>query len=204
MTRRPRPKLLWNARLDRAVAYAGKVHKRHKRKGTTIPYIAHLLDVASVALKHSATEDEVVAALLHDTLEDGADPQKIRREIRRGFGSAVLRIVDACTDTTESPKPDWLTRKKRYVAGITKKTPAEKFVSACDKVANVTDMIEGHRLQGAKMWDRFSADSDRVLWYYRACARGFAKGQQSEKLARVVELLGSRVRKLARLNPTQS
>jgi (p)ppGpp synthase/HD superfamily hydrolase len=192
-----RPHVIWNARLDAAVGLAGRVHRGHIRKGTRIAYIAHLFDVASIALKHKATEDEVAAAFLHDVLEDGEDPEALRREIRKRFGGTVLAVVEACTDTTEKPKPDWRPRKEAYVAGIAKKTPSAKLVSASDKVANLGDMIEDFARRGDKLWDRFKGDRDDILWYYCACAREFAKGKTDARVKAVVGILEDRIRKLA-------
>jgi GTP pyrophosphokinase len=194
------PKLLWNARLDAAVAYAGKIHKLQTRKGSTAPYVAHLFDVLSIALKHGATEDEAIAALLHDTLENGSDPAKIRREMRRRFGGPVLELVEACTaQASDQPKTDWLTRKKRYVRQIAAKTASEKFVSACDKAANLGDMIEDHRRVGDQLWERYDAAPTDVLGYYKACGREFAKGRVSMKLDDVLDVMRERLRTLARL-----
>jgi (p)ppGpp synthase/HD superfamily hydrolase len=194
------PKLLWNARLDAAVAYAGKIHKLQTRKGSTAPYVAHLLDAAAIALKHGATEDEAIAALLHDTLENGSHPAKIRREIRRRFGGPVLELVEACTaQASDQPKTDWLTRKKAYVKGIAAKTASEKFVSACDKTANLGDMIEDYRRQGDTLWERYDASPVQVLGYYKACARELAKGRVSMKLDDVLDVMRERLKTLARL-----
>lgn len=195
-----RPHLIWNARLDAAVTLAGRVHKDHIRKGTRIAYIAHLFDVASIATKHDADEDEVAAAFLHDTLEDGKDPEALRREIRKRLGGRVLEIVEACTDTTVKPKPPWRKRKEAYVAGIEKKSLSAKLVSASDKIANLGDMIEDYRRHGDALWTRFNADRASILWYYRACARGFAKGNTDPRLRRLVVELRARTRKLTTMS----
>jgi 5'-deoxynucleotidase YfbR-like HD superfamily hydrolase len=203
MSRSFRPHLIWNDRLDAAVTLAGRVHKAHIRKGTRIAYIAHLFDVASIATKHGADEDEVAAAFLHDTLEDcklPETPEALRREIRKRLGARVLEIVEACTDTTEKPKPPWRARKKAYVAGIAKKTLSAKIVSASDKIANLGDMIEDYRRDGDALWKRFSGERDDILRYYRACARGFVKGKMDSRLRRLVAELTARTGKLARMS----
>jgi (p)ppGpp synthase/HD superfamily hydrolase len=203
MSSSKRPKVIWNDRLDAAVTLAGRVHKAHPRKGSRIAYIAHLFDVASVAIKHDANEDEVVAAFLHDTLEDckpPETPEALRREIRKLFGARVLELVEACTDTTEKPKPAWRPRKEAYVAAIAKKTVSAKIVSASDKIANLGDMIEDYRRRGDELWGRFNAGRDDILWYYRSCARGFAKGKTDGRLERLLAELKARTRKLARMS----
>jgi (p)ppGpp synthase/HD superfamily hydrolase len=186
------PTLAWSPRLDDAVRLAGRVHRDCNRKGTRIAYIAHLFDVASIAIKHGADEDETAGALLHDTLEDGDDPERLRAEIRELFGRKVLEIVEACTDTVVKPKPEWRPRKEAYIEAIAHKSPSAKLVSASDKVANLGDMIEDYRRYGDALWKRFNAGRDDILWYYRSCAREFAKPMETPELQPLLQLLRSR------------
>ena len=196
MSRSRRPSMIWSARLNAAVTLAGEVHKHHPRKGSRIAYIAHLFDVASVAIKHGADEDEVVAAFLHDTLEDGDDPESLRRTIRRRFGAPVLRIVEACTDTTEHPKPPWPARKQAYLDSIASMSKSAKLVSAADKLANLDDIIRDHANHGNRLWRRFNGGRDGTLWFYRGCARELAKGTGDARLAGLLRVLRNRLRVL--------
>ena len=197
MSAKPRPSLIWNSRLDDAVAMAGRVHFEQPRKGTPIAYMVHLFDVASIAIKHGANEDEAVAALLHDTLEDGKNPAALATEIRERFGARVLKLVEACTDTVVKPKPAWEPRKRAYVAALPKKSASAKLVSASDKLANLNDMLEDYRRDGPSFWSRFNPKPEQILWYYRACERGFRKGTTDERLERLLETLRERVKALA-------
>ena len=106
-------------RFEDALVFAARLHAGEVRKGTTIPYISHVLGVASPVLEHGAGEDEAIAVLLHDTVEGATgDPEVIRLEIRRRYGRAVLAIVDGCTDSRSKPKPPFRERKEAYIAKI--------------------------------------------------------------------------------------
>src|SRR5262245_5807386 len=104
-------------RFDEALVYAARVHAAQKRKGTEIPYLSHLLAVAALALEHGASEDEAIAALLHDAVEDQGGAAR-RADIRWRFGDAVAAIVDGCSDADVEPKPPWRERKERYLAHL--------------------------------------------------------------------------------------
>lgn len=159
-------------RFDQAVAFAARLHAKQVRKGTRIPYLAHLLSVAALALEHGAGEDEAIAALLHDAIEDqGGAPT--REEIRRRFGDAVTAIVDGCTDAEVTPKPPWRARKEAYVAHLAHAPAPVRLVSACDKLHNARALLGDYRTLGDELWSRFSGGRDGTLWYYRALVRGF-------------------------------
>src|SRR5580693_9704905 len=107
-------KLPLTARFRGALMYAARVHARQFRKGTTRPYIGHLLGVASIVLAHGGDEDEAIAALLHDAVEDqGGKPRLL--DIRQKFGLRVAQIVEGSTDSDTLPKPPWLERKQAYL-----------------------------------------------------------------------------------------
>ena len=177
-------------RFDDALVFAARLHGGDVRKGTTIPYVSHVLGVASLALEHGANEDEAIGALLHDTVEDTkGDPESVRTEIRRRFGSAVLDIVDGCTDTTEKPKPLFRERKERYIAHLPKASPSVRLVSAADKLYNARAILSDYRAIGEALWARFNGGRSGTLWYYRALADAFrtlGPGRLAEELDRVV------------------
>lgn len=176
------------ARFRDALTYACELHADQKRKGTDIPYVAHLLAVASLALEHGASEDEAIAALLHDAVEDQGG-RATGDEIRRRYGDAVADIVQACSDTDVQPKPPWRERKEAYVAHLEHAPRAVRLVSACDKLHNARAILADYRIHGDALWSRFSGGRDGTLWYYRALAAGFLRllpGPLADEIDRVV------------------
>jgi (p)ppGpp synthase/HD superfamily hydrolase len=159
-------------RFSEALGGAADLHARQFRKGTTIPYVAHLLGVASIALHHGADEDEAIAALLHDAIEDApADPGAswVRDWIRFRFGERVLRIVEGCTDADVSPKPKWQPRKEAYISRVRKELPSVVLVSAADKLHNASAILSDYREVKDRLWERFNKDAGKagVIGYYR-------------------------------------
>jgi len=134
-------------RFSQALVYAADAHQDQTRKGTTVPYVAHVLAVAALALENGATEDEAIAALLHDTAEDcGGEPRL--RDVRERFGSTVADIVWGCSDTMETPKPPWRERKEAYLHRLDAESPSVLLVSACDKLHNVRSILVSVRNDG--------------------------------------------------------
>jgi (p)ppGpp synthase/HD superfamily hydrolase len=164
-----RPRIL-TERFNRALVYAARLHAGQFRKGTARPYIAHLLGVTSIVLNHGGDEDEAIAALLHDGPEDQGG-LKTLRNIRKKFGARVARIVDACTDTYEDPKPPWLERKKNYLRHLRHAGASARLVSAADKLYNVREILFDYATQGDAVFDRFRGGQEGTLWYYREVAR---------------------------------
>jgi (p)ppGpp synthase/HD superfamily hydrolase len=167
----------FSPRFDQALVYAHQLHARQTRKGTTIPYIGHLLAVTSIVIENGGTEDEVIAALLHDAVEDagGADT---REEIRRRFGENVAIIVDGLTDTDQTPKPPWRKRKEDYIAHLSHAAPSVLLVSLADKIHNAQSILRDVRNEGDSVWKRFTGGRDGSRWYYRSLVEAFrARGQ---------------------------
>ena len=102
--------MVYSRRFEDALVYAHQLHAQQKRRGTTIPYIGHLLAVAAIVIENNGTEDEAIAALLHDAVEDQGGA-RTREEIRRRFSEKVAAIVDGLSDTDQTPKPPWPARK---------------------------------------------------------------------------------------------
>jgi (p)ppGpp synthase/HD superfamily hydrolase len=153
-------------RFLRAFEFAAKKHAKQTRKASTIPYIAHLMGVASLVLEAGGDEDLAIAALLHDVVEDcGGAP--MQREVRRRFGAGVAKIVDGCTDADTSPKPPWRERKEKYIARLRKEDAETRLVSAADKLNNVRSILSDYRAVGESVWSRFAGGRDGTLWYYR-------------------------------------
>ena len=185
-------------RFDLAYLMASAHHRTQVRKGTAVPYVSHLLAVASIVLEMGGTEDEAIGALLHDYVEDGGGPAGLER-IRRAFGDDVARIVLANTDTDVEPKPPWRARKEAYVASIAAKRPDELRVSLADKLHNARAILLDYRTHGDALWARFKAgEGESVRWYYEALRAAFAERRDAlgpgaapalEELGRVVETL---------------
>lgn len=176
-------------RFDDALAYAGRLHRSQTRKGSGIPYVSHLLAVAGIALENGADEDQAIAALLHDAVEDqGGLPQL--EAIRARFGDGVAAIVADCTDAHEDPKPDWHPRKQTYIASLARKPARSLAVSLADKTHNASAINADLRAHGEAVWSRFTGGKGGTLWYYRALANAFrahAPGIAAERFAREVD-----------------
>lgn len=178
-------------RFTSALTYATVLHANQVRKGSGVPYIAHLLGVASIALEYGANEDEAIAALLHDAIEDQGGAAT-REEIRRRFGDTVTEIVDGCTDAETIPKPPWRQRKETYIAHIPTATRSVLFVSSADKLHNARSILQDYRVLGEAVWERFQGGREGTLWYYRALVEAFRKTGSTpliEELERVVSQL---------------
>jgi (p)ppGpp synthase/HD superfamily hydrolase len=178
-------------RFTEALTFATQLHATQIRKGSGTPYIAHLLGVASIVLEYGADEDEAIAALLHDAIEDQGGAQA-RSEIRRRFGDRVTEIVDGCTDSDTQPKPPWRERKEAYIAHIPHASKSVRLVSAADKLYNARSILKDYQLVGDSLWERFTGGKDGSLWYYRAIVDAFRQTESHplvDELDRVVEEL---------------
>ncbi len=160
-------------RYSDALRLAWKLHRSQLRRGTTIPYVSHLIGVSSIALEHGANEDEAIAALLHDAVEDAGGRPTLDM-IRSRFGDTVAQIVDGCTDAYEDPKPEWKQRKIAYVAHLSTATASVRLVSASDKLHNARSILLDLRAHGPALWSRFTAGREGSLWYYRSLVQAFA------------------------------
>lgn len=172
-------------RLTAAFAYACQLHAKQARKGTSIPYIAHLMAVAALVMEHGGGEDEGVAALLHDAIEDQNHDGKVPGEIGARFGPKVLALVEACSDSTGPNKPDWRPRKEAYLARLRTAPANVRLISAADKLHNARAMLADYRSIGEDLWERFTEGRDEQLWYYRSLVSALRKadfGGQSRAL----------------------
>jgi (p)ppGpp synthase/HD superfamily hydrolase len=177
-----------STRFEEALVFATQLHAGQTRKGTTIPYISHLLAVTAIVIEHGGNEDEAIAALLHDSIEDQGGAST-REELRRRFGDSVVEIVDGCTDTDVMPKPPWRERKEAYIAHISVASAPVRLVSAADKLHNARAVLEDYRILGEALWKRFNGGKEGTLWYYRAAVDALRKAGMSpliEELDRVV------------------
>jgi (p)ppGpp synthase/HD superfamily hydrolase len=161
-------------RFTRALELAYKLHAGQTRKGSGVPYFGHLLGVTSIVIETGSPEDEVIAALLHDAAEDQGGRETLER-IRSEFGDAVAGIVESCSDSFGEPRPPWEERKRAYLAHLEEASEAALRVSLADKLHNVRTIVVDYRDVGEELWERFNADRDEVLAYYRALAAIFSR-----------------------------
>jgi (p)ppGpp synthase/HD superfamily hydrolase len=171
------------ARYDEALAYASAHHRDQFRKGSRVPYLSHLMSVSALVLEHGGTEDQAIAGLLHDAVEDAEAGQgpAVLEHIGRTWGEPVAAMVKACSDSlneTAEGKLPWEDRKREYVAAL--RDPARKsddalLVTAADKTHNARCIAEDLRRYGPDFWATFNAGPERLLWYYDQVAAAIAE-----------------------------
>jgi (p)ppGpp synthase/HD superfamily hydrolase len=175
----------------RALDFAAALHCTQLRKGTQIPYLSHLFSVCALVLEQGGSEEEAIAALLHDAVEDqGGEPTL--RAIRKEFGEAVATIVEGCTDAFGQPKPLWRSRKEGYLQHLETASPAVLLVSCADKLHNARTLLLDYRQHGEALWRRFRASRDETLWYYGELVSLFSRrgpAALAAELARTVDEL---------------
>ena len=187
------PTAVLTARFSEAVRWASLLHSDQPRKGTRIAYVSHLLAVASLVLEDGGDEDEAIAGILHDAMEDKAVAEA---EIRSRFGARVAKIVVACSDGVGGPRDetDWRTRKEAYIAHLRDPAlpPGTLRVAAADKLHNARSILSDLTEHGPEIWDRFHAGPDDQRWYYEKVSAVLTDEHPSvttRELGRVVEAL---------------
>lgn len=175
-------------RFENALIYANHLHRSQYRKDGRVPYIAHLLSVAALVLEHGGDEDQAIAALLHDAVEDQGG-NATREVIRQRFGDRVTAIVDGCTETDATPRPSWQVRKTTYLEGLQQAAPEVRRVSLADKLHNARSLLAALHQDGDKIWQRFSGGKAGMLWYYQSLSEIYqatGKDYLSEEFDRVL------------------
>ncbi len=180
-------------RYSAALAYCFYLHQDQRRKGKSIPYISHLLSVSALVLEDGGDEDEAIAALLHDALEDQPDKTN-PDEIQRRFGDRVLSLIESCTDTptgyTGGVKPAWKARKEKYLEHIQAGAGGALRIALADKLHNARESVVDYHRLGEGLWANFNAGKVEQLWLYRALVDAFrqggAQGQKIDEYERVV------------------
>jgi len=157
---------------DEALVYASELHRTQVRKGSGIPYIAHLLSVSSRVLTAGGTEAQAIGGLLHDAAEDQGG-QTALDAISQRFGNDVAQIVADCTDSWVEPKPAWRPRKETYLSTLPRKPASSLLVSLADKVDNAEAILNDYRNIGDDLWARFTGGRDGTIWYYRKLSEIF-------------------------------
>lgn len=182
-------------RFQRAFQFAAEKHAGQVRKASTIPYIAHLMGVASLVLEAGGDEDLAIAALLHDVVEDcGGAP--MLKEVHRRFGARVAKVVDGCTDADTIPKAPWRDRKEKYIRHLKTADADTRLVSAADKLHNARSIVSDYRAIGESVWSRFNGGREGTLWYYRTLRDVFL-GHERNRLTTELELVVNELESLA-------
>lgn len=176
-------------RFTKAISLAARAHEGQNRKGTPIPYITHPVAVAGLVAQFGGDEDQQIAALLHDVLEDGG-PQ-FAAEIEREFGTRVLTIVEGCTDgvpDATGQKSPWAVRKQAYITHLASAEVDVLLVSGCDKLSNARAILDDLVAIGPAVFERFTAKKEGTLWYYAELSKIFtaANAPMATQLARTV------------------
>jgi (p)ppGpp synthase/HD superfamily hydrolase len=175
-------------RYDEALTFAHMLHRNQTRKGTNIPYISHLLAVSALVTEHGGSEDQAIAALLHDGPEDQGGEATLER-IREMFGDDVAAIVSDCTDSWVEPKPPWRARKEAYLAKLGSKPKASLLVSLADKTHNAEAILFDYRDIGDVLWGRFNGGKEGTHWYYQSLSDVFQDampGRLADRMSRAV------------------
>lgn len=175
-------------RFKAALIYALDLHARQRRKGSGVPYVSHLLGVTDLTLQMGGDEDEAIAALLHDAVEDQGGIPTLD-EIRNRFGERVAEIVKGCSDSFETPKSAWRRRKEAYLEHLQSASASVLRVSLADKIHNARDIKVSYCWVGDAVWQRFKGGKAGTLWYYHRLVEEFRRlqpGVWTEELAHVV------------------
>ncbi len=154
-------------RFSRAFQLALELHRNQYRKGANTPYMGHLMGCAALVLESQGDETEACAALLHDAAEDQGGRETLCR-IAKEIGEDVARIVEACSDCLEQPKPAWRPRKERYLEHLSTADASIRLVSLADKVYNAESIVDAASKLGLQIYDRFTARREGTLWYYKS------------------------------------
>lgn len=189
-------------RFDHALLFAAQVHRDQDRKKSGIPYLSHLLGVASIVLDYGGDEEMAIAALLHDAVEDhGGRP--MLRVIDQIFGPRVAKIVDGCTDSyaeDAKKKEPWDKRKVRYLKRVRHEDAETRFVSAADKLYNARAVLRDLRYDGEVAFSRFSVPKAKTLWYYRSLVRAYREGGVTHRLKPLIDDLDRVVTEIEHLS----
>jgi (p)ppGpp synthase/HD superfamily hydrolase len=174
-----------SGRFGQALSVAAELHVSQTRKSSNAPYVAHLLAVTSIVLDAGGTEDEAIAALLHDAVEDQGGAPTLQR-IHDLFGQTVADIVNGCTETDQSPKPPWRERKETYLQHLRQANPSVRLVALADKLDNARATLQDYRRLGDGVWRRFNAGREEQDWWYWSLIKVFEETHSNSEL--VVEL----------------
>ena len=176
MWRKPAEAVTLSPLYDQALNFARVLHAGQRRKSNGAPYLSHLLEVSGLVLEYGGNEEQAIAALLHDAIEDQANAfggvELLRDIIVQKFGPTVLRLVELCSDCEGSPKPAWIWRKQRHAARLSQASAAECLVPACDKLHNLR-CLNAELRAGGSPFRMLKATPRQQLNHYSAMAAVF-------------------------------
>ena len=185
-----------NRRFNLAFELASGLHHAQTRKGTPVPYIGHLMAVCSLVLDAGGDEDQAIAALLHDAVEDQGGLTTLAT-IRQLFGGRVADAVEACSDSTVSDpaqKPEWRNRKEKYLAYLRDANADALIVGAADKLHNARTILTDYRQVGDELWSRFKVGKEQQLWYYGALVEALRRTPAPKVLVNELERVVNELR----------
>jgi (p)ppGpp synthase/HD superfamily hydrolase len=176
------------AKFQDAFDFAFQLHKSQIRKGSNVPYISHLMSVTGLVLEDGGDEDEAIAALLHDAVEDQGGLATLE-EIRNRFGEKVASMVKECSDSFSIPKPPWIERKEKYLKKLITASPSVLRISLADKLHNIRSLYWAYLQSGEKIWEKFRGGKDGTLWYYHELSKVFHRHENNVMLQEFDRLL---------------
>ncbi|MFN6540318.1 MAG: HD domain-containing protein [Nostoc sp. EkiNYC01] len=185
-------------KFESALVYATRLHANQTRKISGVPYISHLLSVAALVIEAGGSEEEAIAALLHDSIEDQGG-KVTREDIRQRFGEIVIAIIDGCTESDTPPKPPWLERKHRYLENLRHASPSVRLVSLADKLHNARSLLADWQQRGDAIWVEFNNSKEKTLWFYQSLIEVYhqtGNDWMTQELERIVNELQSGVNRL--------
>lgn len=191
-----KPYFVPSARLTAAFDYARRLHRKQTRKRTKITYLSHLMAVAALVIEHGGTEDQAIAALLHDAIEDQNHHGSVPGQIEKRFGSKVRALVEACSDSQGPKKEEWRLRKEAYLKHLACAPGNVCLISAADKLHNARAILADYRAIGRKVWRRFNAGQKDQLWYYNSLVKAFRRADPRGRSRPIVDELDRVVRAL--------
>ena len=178
-----------SAQFQNAFDFAYHLHFSQKRKGSGIPYIAHLMAVAALVLEDGGDEEQAIAALLHDAVEDQGG-LVVLQDIQIRFGDRVASIVEGCTDSVLTPKPPWRERKEAYLSHLRDAPKEVRRVSLADKLHNARTILRDLRQEGDSIWQRFNGGKDGTIWYYTTLVGIFQQIDNSPMVGELKRVVG--------------
>ena len=181
------------SRFSDAFEFVLRLHANQLRKGTNIPYIAHLLSVSALVLEAGGDEDLAIAALLHDAVEDQGGKETLDL-IEKKFGERVANIVKDCSDTMITPKPPWRQRKEAYLEHLIGASDDVRLVSLADKLHNARSILRDIRVNGPSSLEKFNGGKRGTLWYYTNLVKIFQTTESNylvDELSKIVKKIKS-------------